>query len=509
MALITAAFFALALAQSWRQVWNADTANVTLQGWDMIHGQVLLNGWWSTDVNFYTFDLPVYALSVLVFGLGATAPHVAGAVLYTLTFLGAAWLAKGRSHGVASWLRVAMVAMFMTTALWVGAGVVTVMIVPDHSATICFFLVAYVLYDRFADRRWAPWVMLVVLTLGQISDLSTRYVLVPSLLVVWGVEHLRTRRLRTRETRLAIAAVLSVGVSYGLRTAMIHMGAYYLAKANTGLAPLSTWHWHFTGTWESLLNLFGVNVTDFPGNTAFRESITFIGGFALVFGVLSVLYTLIRWTRVENADRLLTIAMIIYLAAYEFSTVGAPGGGGGYEFVGVIVLSSVLSARTFASLRPLRLPGYRVAGTAVAALAALVFLVSGTGLFQGTVPSQLKPLGAWLEQHNLTYGLAEYWNASPVTVYTGGRVAVRPILTEPGGFIPRTWNARSHWFDATKNDATFVIAGPEQGANLTVAQAEGSFGKPAAIYQVDGFSIMVYDYNLLTKGRPPVLGPGD
>jgi hypothetical protein len=96
-----------------------------------------------------------------------------------------------------------------------------------------------------------------------------------------------------------------------------------------------------------------------------------------------------------------------------------------------------------------------------------------------------------------------------VTVYTGGRVAVRPILTEPGGFIPRAWNARAQWFDATKNDANFVIAGPEQGANLTVAQVESTFGKPAAVYNVDGFSIMVYDYNLLTKGSPAILGPGD
>jgi hypothetical protein len=509
LVLVTAVFFSLSLAQSMRQVWNADTANVTLQGWDMVHGQVLLHGWWSTDVNFYTFDLPIYALSVLAFGLTSTAPHVAGAIVYTLTFLAAAWLAKGRSSGAAAWLRVALVAVLMTVTLFMGITVVTVMMVPDHSGTICFFLIAYVLYERFADRRWGPWAMLAVLTLGQIGDVSTRYVLVPSLLVVWAIEHLRTRRLRTPETRLALAAIASLPLSYGLRAAMIHLGSYYLSKAHTGIAPLSTWHWHFTGTWESLLSLFGVDVTHFPGPTATRASITFIGGIALVCGVLSLLRTLIRWKHVDAADRLLTVAIIIYLAAYEFSTVAAPGGGGGYEFVGIVAMSAVLSARAIASLRPLQLPTFRAFGTAIAAIGAFALLLSGTALFQPTMRSQLQPLGAWLEEHNLNYGLAGYWDSSPVTVYTGGRVSVRPIIPEPGGFLPRTWNARAQWFDASKNDARFVIAGQNQGGDLTEAQVENSFGKPAAVYEVDGHEIMVYNYNLLTKGSKPILAPGD
>jgi hypothetical protein len=308
-----------------------------------------------------------------------------------------------------------------------------------------------------------------------------------------------------------LAALVSVPISYGLRMAMIQLGSYFLSKAHIGLAPFSEWSWHFTGTWESLLTLFDVDVTNFPGDTPLRATITFIGGFALLCGLLSMLRTLIRWTRVENTDRLLTIAIIMYLAAYEFSSVAAPGGGGGYEFVGIVAMSAVLSARAVSSLPPLRLPVYRVAGTAVATLAALVFLVSGTSLFQSTVSTPLKPLSAWLEQHNLTYGLAGYWNSSPVTVYTGGRVAVRPITFDRrnGVFRPRTWNARSQWFDATKNDARFVVVGEGQGDGVTVAQVENYFGEPVAIYLADGFSIMVYDHNLLTRVAAPIAGLGD
>ena len=345
MLLVAALFFALSLAQSLTQPWNSDTASVALQGWDMAHGQLLLHGWWASDVNFYTFDAPIYGLCELVLGLGGTSLHVAGALIYTLVFLAACWLARGGSHGAVFWFRVALVALFMTAVLFEGGLLKTLVLVPDHNGTIVFALVAYVLYSRFAARRWTPWVLLVLLTLGQLGDVSIRYVVVPSMLLVWAVDHLRTWRLRTPETWLMLAAVVSVELSKLLRAVMVKMGAYYLTPAHAKIAPRSQWGWHFTGTWQSLVSLFGVEVNGFPGGTAGRAALTFVGGLALVCGVLSLLRVLIRWARVDVADRLLAVTCVVYVAAYEFSTVGQPGNGGGYEFVGVVAMFAVLRDR--------------------------------------------------------------------------------------------------------------------------------------------------------------------
>jgi hypothetical protein len=46
-------------------------------------------------------------------------------------------------------------------------------------------------------------------------------------------------------------------------------------------------------------------------------------------------------------------------------------------------------------------------------------------------------------------------------------------------------------------------------ASATPDQVVSSLGKPAKVYQVDGYSVMVYSYNLLTRGRIPVPPPGD
>ncbi|HET9168127.1 MAG TPA: hypothetical protein VFN97_01790 [Actinospica sp.] len=510
MVLVAAGFFALSLAQSLTRPWNSDTASVALQGWDMVHGHLLLHGWWSSDVNFYTFDAPIYGLCALVLGLSGFSLHVAGALIYTLVFLAACWLAKGGAEGAVVRLRVALVALFMTADLFSGGGLLqTIMIVPDHNGTIVFVFVAYVVYTRFAERRWAPWAMLALLMLGQLGDVTVRYVAVPAILFVWAVEHLRRWRLRTPETWLALAAIVSVPAATELRSLMKAMGAYYLTKAHTDVAPLSQAGWHFTGMWQSLFGMFGVDVHNFPGGSVSRVGLTCVGGFALACGLLSLLRVLIRWTRVDDADRLLAVTVLVYLAAYEFSTVASPGDGGGYEFVGVVAMLAVLSARAAASLRPLRLPSFQRAGLTVAALGAVATLLSGTALFRPTNPDPVEPVAAWLEQHGLTYGLAGYWNASPITVYTGGKVQVRPIyLKADGGFVPRAWGARAQWYDAKTNDARFVVAEQDPRGDMTKAQVEKALGSPSAQYTVNGYSVLVYSYNLLTKGSAPGLPAG-
>src|SRR6267378_2465393 len=59
---------------------SSDGANNALQAWDMLHGHLLLHGWILGDATYYTFDLPVLALTELFSGLGNLTSHVASAL---------------------------------------------------------------------------------------------------------------------------------------------------------------------------------------------------------------------------------------------------------------------------------------------------------------------------------------------------------------------------------------------------------------------------------------------
>jgi hypothetical protein len=76
---------------------NSDSANILLMGSDLLHGHLLLHGWYMSDVSFYSTELPQYALLEGLLGLHMQTAHVAAAMTYTLTFLLAVLLARSGS----------------------------------------------------------------------------------------------------------------------------------------------------------------------------------------------------------------------------------------------------------------------------------------------------------------------------------------------------------------------------------------------------------------------------
>src|SRR5580693_299277 len=71
---------------------NSDGAGLMLQASDMLHGNVLLHGWWATDVSFYTTELPEYVAVTAVAGFRPEVVHICSALTYTMRALLAAAL---------------------------------------------------------------------------------------------------------------------------------------------------------------------------------------------------------------------------------------------------------------------------------------------------------------------------------------------------------------------------------------------------------------------------------
>src|SRR6204780_2718978 len=85
LAVALAALFLLSLSQSLTTALSSDGASNILQAQAMLHGNPLLRGWWTSDVSFYTTELPEYVLVVALRGLSPDAVHIGGALTYTLT----------------------------------------------------------------------------------------------------------------------------------------------------------------------------------------------------------------------------------------------------------------------------------------------------------------------------------------------------------------------------------------------------------------------------------------
>jgi hypothetical protein len=197
------------------------------------------------------------------------------------------------------------------------------------------------------------------------------------------------------------------------------------------------------------------------------------------------------------------LAIVFNLGAYLVST-HARDLLGAREMAAVLPLSAVLAGRTLGARifgpRPLGLRAKAWFAPVLAVVMAGYLGALGYGAAQAPVPAANEPLATWLMMHRLSDGLAGYWLANSTTVDTRGRVLVSAVTLGHGGrLVPYQWETDDANYNPSGHDANFVVTdGPDSLPGLQQA-AVLTFGPPLRTFHTDGYTIMVWNTNLLTK----------
>lgn len=505
--LAAAGLFVLYFRQSQIASFNSDGAAQVLQAQDMLHGNLLLHGWWTGDVSFYTTELPEYMLVDLLRGLRPDVVHICGALTYTLAVLLAALLARGRATGPAGLVRALLAAGVMLAPSIAGATAV-LLENPDHFGTAVPILLILLVIDRAPERWYVPVAVCVLLAWAQVAD---EVALVALAVPLGGVAVVRLAALAIRQRplrefwydlALGAAAVVSILLATGAEKAIRAFGGFELLPLPQQLlVTRSQLPDHVRALGETLLLLFGAYG---KGNSGFLAGFHLIGlalaGLALLAAVALFLTRADRVTQVIVGGTAAMIAAAIF--TIELATVGQA-----HEVAVLLPFGAVLVGRVLPGLLPDKLRAARrvllpVGGVWLAvALGALCYAAAGTPAAAENVP-----LAAWLTAHGYTEGLAGYWQATSTTVDSGGKTLVAPVT--PGAGTIYAWESDAAWYNPGTHRANFVVAmanpnGPLAG--IPVSAGQEFFGPPAHTYRVDGYVIMVYRYNLLTRlaGNPP------
>jgi hypothetical protein len=501
--LAAAGLFILYFRQSRVASFNSDGASLVLQAQDMLHGNLLLHGWWTADVSFYTTELPEYVLVELVRGPRPDVVHICGALTYTLAVLLAALLARGRATGLAG-VAGALVAVGIMLAPSIAGGTPVFLENPDHFGTAVPILVILLVLERARERWYVPVVVCGLLAWAQVGDeLAVVAVAVPVgavAVVRLAVLAIRLRPLREfwYDTALGMAAAVSVLLAAGAQKAIRALGGFDLLPLPRQLVVTrSQLQGHIRALGETLLLLFGANG---QGN----HGLAFLAPFHLVglgLAGLALLAAIIWYvTRVDRVTQVLAAAAVATMAA-AILTVEVSSAGQAHEVAVLLPFGAVLAGRVLPGLLPDRARAARrallPAGGAwlAAGLAALCYAAAGA-----PVAAENMPLAGWLTAHGYTEGLAAYWQASSTTVDSGGKTLVAPVTDQ--GTAVYAWEADAAWYDPGTRRANFVVAmenpaGPAGG--IAVSAGQEFFGRPAHTYRVDGYVIMVYRYNLLIR----------
>jgi len=547
---------------------NSDGAGLVLEASGVLHGNVLLHGWWATDVSFYTTELPEY---VAVTGLAGVRPevvHICSALTYTLLVLLAAFVARGRARGVDGVVRALLAAGIVLAPQPTGPTQV-LLGSPDHVGTAVPVLLLLLLLDWAAPRWYVPAVAGVLLAAAIVGDPLIEVIgVVPLFLgcliragrILWerragapppgGRTAARlvawTWSAAWYEVSLAIAAAVSVPVALLAYRLIEHLGGYRTAKPFYGLQSLREVVHGLPLAVRGVLALFGADYMGVTGAGNVAFALVHLIGVAVAFAAVLVA----GWRLVAPGAR---------LVPWQFRGDGRAGDGGaagaaqaGDLIADLLVLAIVANCAAFLIDVPMEniyssheigpvlglgaaLAG-RVIGPLVAArwgkgtqatggsagvaapvaayrtarswprrvlLGAFAAGLAGYALMLGiaAVHKQMPPrnvgLTRWLVSHHLTNGLAPYWEATSVTVDSGGTVRMLAIQPEPGSsrLEPQHWQSDVLVATTPGRTANFVILSPAE--NVRRGEVIAAFGTPAETYYDRPFTIMVWHKNLL------------
>ena len=548
LAVALAALFLLSLSQSLTSALSSDGAANILQAQAMLHGNPLLRGWWTSDVSFYTTELPEYALVVAARGASPDVVHISGALTYTLAVALAGLLARGRATGAAG-LRRAGIAVAIMLAPSVLGGTEVFLENPDHFGTSVPVLLVLLLLDwgegrdeAAAPRWYVPVAVCALLAWTQIGDELSLVTATAAIAAVCALRlavtliHRRPMIELRWDGLLAAAAGISVVIARIGERALRAIGGFDQRPIpGTRLASSGRLPGDAHVLWQSIVLLFGANN---PGKP--RQALTIsrhvplvlsadlhviglvVAAAGLVAGIASGFF---GWAGRNRVDQILVAAIGVTIAAGLFSTV-MQSITSAHEVAILLPLGAVLAGRTLpSSARRLverlaeararwargpaaRVPFVRVAAVTTAATVALAgWLAVGLSeaAYGATWPASPVPVqnvAAWLVAHHQQDGLAAYWQGTDTTVASGGRVLVAPVTAS--GTAAKHWEASSAWYQPSRYRATFVLAGlgHESTENsLSAASVRARFGQPAAEYHVGVDIVMIYRYNLLTRLR--------
>jgi len=523
-AVVAVGLFTAYLFQSRTQAVNADGASNALQAWDMLHGNVLLHGWRVSDVSFYTTELPEYALVEAVRGLGSDVVHVCAAVTYTLLVFLAGWLAagsaKGRQglHGAREGITRALIAAGIMLAPSLGDASYTLLLSPDHTGTAVPLLVTWILVDRGAGterwRRCVPFAVCLLLAVAAVGDpLAAVIGAVPlaavcAMRVAQGLAQRREPfRDRAYELSLAVAALLSVGLAYGMVHLIAAAGGWTSTAVRTGVASGSMAGRNGSLGFRGVLELFGADFFDLqPGREVVFATVHLAGVALVAWGLWLAVR---RFFGGELLAQVLLVAIVVNLAAYLAGTQ-VQDIHSTREIAAVLPFGAVLAGRLLAGrllaapLLARRAPAAVKVAIPVTGLALLASYAAmlGFGASQPATPADNADLTAWLAGHGLTRGLGGYWQANGVTVDSGNSVTVRSVVVNENRLMPEAyWEAKQEWFEPSSNYANFLVtASAPQGESDSALESHlaALAGRPAHVYEFGRYTIAVWDRNLLT-----------
>lgn len=107
---------------------------------------------------------------------------------------------------------------------------------------------------------------------------------------------------------------------------------------------------------------------------------------------------------------------------------------------------------------------------------------------------QLVELSRILEDNELEYGYATFWNANSITLLSDNKVKVRCVRMDSGNILPRMYQTNINWYKDNSYDNYFILLTEDEYYEYSYGV---SLEGPIKVITYENFFILVYDYNIM------------
>lgn len=480
----------------------SDDARIVLEGQDLLQGNWNLRGWILSSDNFWLTEAPVYALGVAIRGTALSLTHDIPGLIYAIVAVLACYLAARPFRGLVA------ISASLTTFILIGfppctqvgdnrVMAATALRCAIHLSTIAMVLLAFLIVEPSMDGQPTAIGLVVgalLLGLAMTSDPLAGWMfwLPAGMVAISDLCHPG----KNFSGRASIAWLVGSGVLaglFGFIEAATHGFTDVLERpVFPTLDDLGLSVKHFVADW---LSLFGAN---FFGLAAHKHTALVLGRFVLLVVTLAALYTVVlAWIKTGTRERWLdsTLSLVVALSAVEFvfSTKGVDGGA--QYLIPSVVCASIVAGRRWA---PTIAPTWTREGIAKAAALVVGLAVSFASFalvfYQPKPPQPEMVLAHWLINHNLQNGWGSYGDASIVTLDTGGRVSVWPVIVEGDRLVRQPWQSVDRWY--TKPPQFVVFGGhrtdPVENA-MTLEIAARTLGGAVNVVHLEDYVVVLPD----------------
>jgi hypothetical protein len=497
-------------------LYNADDASIILEAQSMLHGNIIMHGWYMPTDNFLTIDMPLYAIG-LQLGFSLTALlRIVPSFLYTLVILCTGYLVSTllpQKQRLWSWLALlgilAFPPLYMVQLLLVG---------PIHVGTLLFALIGLIAYKHFLSGARGKWftlaILLVLLTLAMVGDPLVLVFLVLPLLLTECIQMVAKRRISLPENAAFFGTLLAIGISHLLLWILDLAGVHILSNISFKWANLQGMATNLQQAIKIVYFIFNASI--FTSSSFSLSSLPILLNAIVIttFGIATIFAVIyaIRLAIVKRGKNALFQAEITpdakiiqisiwssigTVAAVIFSTLG---GALGRRYLYPLLFLS--EAGTFPFL-------FKFINKHVIRIAIVLLLIANAipfsiSLFQAPAgaPSEIQLL-ATLKEHHLTHGLGSYWVSAFVTVRSNEQIVIRQVIPHNGSLQPYLFLVDGQWFNPTNLQQVNFIA-YRKGDNISAYYntSARTFGKPDHQYHVNGFTVLAWNAPLLTHVQP-------